>query len=370
MSSLPLRDADPEGDLVLLVGPEETAIRVSSKVLSLASPVFVAMLGPNFAEGKPLSERDSRGWTVSLPDDNLAAMELLCQALHYKLKFSAIISFELINSMAVLCDKYDMSLALGVWSETWMQNREESVDNGYIPEILWISYAFNNHHLFWETSRDMIVYYTTQGLATLCSGADANGILPDGVFGTDVVFFELESVLIVSLSGSIIAEREGALLQMQTTIEDIISPQLKAVCPKQQQHDVNHTPYEYLLRTDHYLKQLSGLGLWPISRMFHQTNLSDISSQLLEFRNYAVDDVNRNTVFRSSSCHHFVTDCQSMQTDFRNILQTAANAVSTQQQGLCLKCIKSGKITKEDGNCRAATEALHDSQATQVNIGW
>lgn len=81
--------ADPEGDLVLLVGSEATPIRVSSRVLSLASPVFAAMLGPNFAEAQPLSDNVSREWTVSLPDDDLHAMQRLCRFLHSRIRITS-----------------------------------------------------------------------------------------------------------------------------------------------------------------------------------------------------------------------------------------------------------------------------------------
>lgn len=48
-----LEDADPEGDVVLLIDPpnEFKALRVSSKMLSLTSPVFNKMLQvPRFLE--------------------------------------------------------------------------------------------------------------------------------------------------------------------------------------------------------------------------------------------------------------------------------------------------------------------------------
>ena len=46
---------DPNGDLILEVG--DRSLLVSSKVLSIASPVFRTMLGPNFKEGENLSQR-------------------------------------------------------------------------------------------------------------------------------------------------------------------------------------------------------------------------------------------------------------------------------------------------------------------------
>jgi len=46
MSTVDIATAD--GDILLVLG--ETRLRVSSVILSSASPVFKAMLGPNFSE--------------------------------------------------------------------------------------------------------------------------------------------------------------------------------------------------------------------------------------------------------------------------------------------------------------------------------
>jgi hypothetical protein len=46
---------DPAGDMILKV--DKTTLLVNSKVLSIASPVFRAMLGPNFQEGVSLTQK-------------------------------------------------------------------------------------------------------------------------------------------------------------------------------------------------------------------------------------------------------------------------------------------------------------------------
>ena len=65
------------GDLYLILGAEESCILVSSKVMSLGSPVFAKMLESNFIEG--ISNQQGPGkYSVTLADDNEAAMVLLC----------------------------------------------------------------------------------------------------------------------------------------------------------------------------------------------------------------------------------------------------------------------------------------------------
>jgi hypothetical protein len=51
----PATVVDKSGDVILTLG--DASLLVSSKVLSVASPVFRAMFGPHFQEGNMLSKR-------------------------------------------------------------------------------------------------------------------------------------------------------------------------------------------------------------------------------------------------------------------------------------------------------------------------
>lgn len=88
-------NVEPTGDLLLLVGSEgceQKLIRVSSKVLSLASRVFATMLGPRFAECHPLSDQKSSKiggkptlpLTIALPEDDPELMSWFCNAIHLR----------------------------------------------------------------------------------------------------------------------------------------------------------------------------------------------------------------------------------------------------------------------------------------------
>lgn len=55
IKSDPITIIDSSGDLILKLG--KTSLKVSSKVLSVASPVFRVMFGPHFQEGESLSKR-------------------------------------------------------------------------------------------------------------------------------------------------------------------------------------------------------------------------------------------------------------------------------------------------------------------------
>ena len=94
---------DPEGDVILICNDSE--FQVSSKVLSLASPVFKAFFSPNFAEGQPTSDKTSR---IRLHDDDAESMRLMCDILHHKCASPNGIGLERLERLAVLTDKYDV----------------------------------------------------------------------------------------------------------------------------------------------------------------------------------------------------------------------------------------------------------------------
>ena len=97
---------DPQGDVILICG--EIELQVSSKVLSLASPVFQALFGPNFAEGQPTSSKASR---IQLHDDDAESMRLMCAILHHKCASANGIGLERLERLAVVTDKYDVRIS-------------------------------------------------------------------------------------------------------------------------------------------------------------------------------------------------------------------------------------------------------------------
>lgn len=96
---------DSEGDIILICG--KTELQVSSKVLGLASSVFTALFGPNFAEGQAISSKASR---IQLHDDDAESMHFMCTVLHHKCTSANSISLEELEKLAVVTDKYDVRL--------------------------------------------------------------------------------------------------------------------------------------------------------------------------------------------------------------------------------------------------------------------
>ncbi|KAK5692390.1 hypothetical protein LTR97_010698 [Elasticomyces elasticus] len=73
-----------DGDVILILWHESILherIRVSSAILSAASPVFKAMLGPHFQEGQQARSAE-RPREIELPEDGAYGMEIMLQWLH------------------------------------------------------------------------------------------------------------------------------------------------------------------------------------------------------------------------------------------------------------------------------------------------
>ena len=121
---------DPHGDLHLQLSSgedehaETTILIVSSKASTLASPVFDRMLNSSFKEG--LAKATESKFALALPEDNLEAMTIICQALHMNHLVSDHLTSSLLEKIAVLCNKYDCTKALLAHGRVWIRNGLDS----------------------------------------------------------------------------------------------------------------------------------------------------------------------------------------------------------------------------------------------------
>ncbi|USW55710.1 Putative SKP1/BTB/POZ domain superfamily protein [Septoria linicola] len=129
-----LVEIDPSGDVVLVCGHGEDVkkLRVSSGTLSLASPVFKTMLGPNFKEDKQLSGCGTLH--LPLPDDDGAQMAIICNTIHLRHnKVPRRLTLTQLSEVAILVNKYDCAMALGPMAEHWSMEstewKQETLDN-------------------------------------------------------------------------------------------------------------------------------------------------------------------------------------------------------------------------------------------------
>lgn len=108
-------DVAADGDIIMIVGPEQQKFRVHSIMLKFASKVFKAMLGPNFAEGRQLRNNSLRGeiTEIKLPEDNADGMSTIFYLLHHRVdkipeSFPALVLFQI----GIAANKYNLVMVL------------------------------------------------------------------------------------------------------------------------------------------------------------------------------------------------------------------------------------------------------------------
>ncbi|TGO20773.1 hypothetical protein BPAE_0267g00130 [Botrytis paeoniae] len=103
------------------------SILVSSKHMSLASPVFKAMLQGGFQEAITLKETGKL--EVPLPDDDPAAMKILINIIHGRMKSIPLkIDLELFTQLAILADKYHCAEVIRPYPEIWKSKLQDWCD--------------------------------------------------------------------------------------------------------------------------------------------------------------------------------------------------------------------------------------------------
>lgn len=110
-------------DVKLIVG-KDREIMASHQVMSNASPVFRKMFLPDrFAEGHGV--RAGACFELPLPDDNIEAMEILCNIWHYRTQLfrDKQMTPQLLADLATLVDKYDCAHTIQPWPVIWINQK-------------------------------------------------------------------------------------------------------------------------------------------------------------------------------------------------------------------------------------------------------
>lgn len=120
---------DAEGDVTLVVGGNTMSPRqflVSSKVLSLASPVFAKLFGPHFLEGSQMAKHGSV--TIHLDEDNAKGMGIILGILHYQeIPEIEKLGAKELATLAICCDKYDCARIIRPWIANWFRKVDEGL---------------------------------------------------------------------------------------------------------------------------------------------------------------------------------------------------------------------------------------------------
>lgn len=132
---------DPNGDIVLELS--ETRLLVSSKVLTLVSPVFEAMFKSHFKEGLR-SRKSEEPSTLPLTEDNAEAAILLCTIIHHR-------SHEIpekpntlcLETLAFVCNKYQCTGAIAHHGILWLQKLVRDATQEDLNRLLLFAYVLD-----------------------------------------------------------------------------------------------------------------------------------------------------------------------------------------------------------------------------------
>ncbi|KAK4494029.1 hypothetical protein PRZ48_015215 [Zasmidium cellare] len=104
-------DIAPDGDLILVVD-DKLELLVHTCVLRLTSPVFKAMLGPDFAEGQSHGAA-ANPKRLDLPEDDEEGIRYLCLVLHQANQhLPETMSTAQLLRFSMMVDKYDCTSAV------------------------------------------------------------------------------------------------------------------------------------------------------------------------------------------------------------------------------------------------------------------
>jgi hypothetical protein len=142
---------------------------VSSKVLSVASPVFKAMLNGRFLEGIELSKAKTSAEPylaqLPLPEDDAEAMTLLCKLLHFDIDdIPERPNPQSLENLAFACDKYGCISPLrysgGTWIRNWLlhyENTEPIIDD--VCRLFILAYVADLEFEFLEVAWTLLLYH-------------------------------------------------------------------------------------------------------------------------------------------------------------------------------------------------------------------
>ncbi|KAK1712178.1 hypothetical protein BDP67DRAFT_468452 [Colletotrichum lupini] len=145
----------PDGDLLLLVGPDETRMRVHCMSLMAVSKPFSVMLGPDWKEGRDRHDQ-GKASELLLPEDNVAALKIICSVIHHKnSEVPRTLAVGDVLAVAVAADKYDCGNALRFAAESWLRPSGKSASN--LMLLTAAAYLLQSAQAFKEITRALIL---------------------------------------------------------------------------------------------------------------------------------------------------------------------------------------------------------------------
>ena len=146
---------DPDGDVYLIC--EQLEIRVSSRVLSLASKVFNAMFQTGFQEGLELAKNET--CRIPLPEDDSESMHVICLLLHHRhTEIEYDVDAEFFREIAILADKYTCISPLHYWADAMLRELGDEPGNSAYDNasLIMAAYYLDSPPHFKNISKNMV----------------------------------------------------------------------------------------------------------------------------------------------------------------------------------------------------------------------
>ncbi|KAL7266157.1 hypothetical protein RUND412_011308 [Rhizina undulata] len=170
---------DPQGDVIIELGPpRRTFLRVSSKTLCLASPVFADEL-PRILKANP-PPSNGPNYLIPLPDDP-EAFTVMTKILHFQAKGIPRdnVPFGLIAKTCVSALRYDLADTIGPWMDRWVRPWLHTVgEEGTIDKWLAIALVCENQDIFYKLTQQLLLTFTDEQIMTPC---DFDAVMPPAI---------------------------------------------------------------------------------------------------------------------------------------------------------------------------------------------
>ncbi|KAH6990210.1 hypothetical protein EDB80DRAFT_897808 [Ilyonectria destructans] len=337
----------PDGDVVFSLENGATCVQVSSGVMKSASPVFAAMLGPNFKEGQAVATPHAQPIEIPLPDDDPKGFILICRILHFQrgLRGQVPTSTDLLR-VRLVADKYDLLDPIFVHVESWIKKHVSIVQDTVHADVPSRHYRNAEDVIKTQTVSDETEGYSldisdTFLLLLMCyefGAQDDFRVISQRIMREHIGSFItlatktepitrglVDTGTLYSLAGALQAKRAHLLADISNSL---------------QINMVNYMIDELCLETHHlaqYLDLLSEYhtGNWAISEGSDTGGFSSLHEVLICLANFRpetfprINDISQGGIM------------DSLKTDFEAMGEVMA--------GLCLICVQKG-LVQCDGN--------------------
>jgi len=139
-------ELDLNGDIYVLVGVDEPKVRikVSSALLSIASPYFRTLFGTQFKEASDIASNKD----VKIEEEDKESFKLLCKILHMQRQPDNTPNSDELLALAILVDKYDCINAMALAARGLFPESLQSQVWADIVKFAIASYLLDQPRLF------------------------------------------------------------------------------------------------------------------------------------------------------------------------------------------------------------------------------